>query len=228
MSAAGVSATARAERRRTDDAKVFVETVADEDAAEIDEEAELLVGDLERDEGVPTEERVEVASADARVLGQEVDDGLACVDVVVDERDACVHAVAAEDGHTREGHARRSEDILRPVGSVLDVFLLQRDEFGVDGDERPRLRQLGRLEQVVRDARVVAPAGDADVGEEDRCVRSRWQMREVEDIGQVDAGVVQDGGDLQCQLIIARFNAPSTGPGTTAPRPRRWAGRGSR
>ena len=35
---------------RTDDSEVFVESVADEDAAEIDEKSELLVGDLERNE----------------------------------------------------------------------------------------------------------------------------------------------------------------------------------
>lgn len=48
--------------RPTDDAEVLVEAVTDEHAAEVDEHAQLLVSDFERNEGMPRVLRVEIAS----------------------------------------------------------------------------------------------------------------------------------------------------------------------
>ena len=51
----------KGEGGRTDDSEIFVESVADEDAAEIDEESELLVRYFERDESVSRQERIQIA-----------------------------------------------------------------------------------------------------------------------------------------------------------------------
>ena len=64
---------------RTDDAKVFVEAVTDEDAAEIDEQAELLVGHLERDERVSRALRVEIASWRRQSLSDELRTHAGCL-----------------------------------------------------------------------------------------------------------------------------------------------------
>jgi hypothetical protein len=51
---------------RTNDSEVFVETVPDEDAAEVDQQSQFLVSDLERNERVPRVLWVEVASCEGR------------------------------------------------------------------------------------------------------------------------------------------------------------------
>ena len=126
---------------RTDDPEVLVEAVADEDAAEVDQQPQLLVCDLERYEGMSGNGRVEVTScaqarqydgsktrancrtSDARELGEVVDDGVARVDVVVNERDARVGPLASQDGHAGERHAARADDLLRPVRVKLGFLL---------------------------------------------------------------------------------------------------------
>ena len=104
----------------TDDAEILGKAVSDEDATAIDEETELLVHNLERRQGVPRHVRVEIANwkpclcqlhmprneqrrmrtLNPRELCQIVDDDLARVDMVVDERHALLWTIASQDRNT--------------------------------------------------------------------------------------------------------------------------------
>lgn len=73
---------------------------------------------------------------DAGVGRQQVDDGLADGDVVVDEGQAFVFAAAAQDGDAREPEPFGPDGFAGAVGFDVDFFFLEGDEFGVDGDVR--------------------------------------------------------------------------------------------
>ena len=80
-----------------DDPKVLGQAVPDEDAAQMQQQPQLLVGDLQRYEVVRREGRVEIARLDPRVRREVVDDRLRRRgDVVVDERHALVAAASPE------------------------------------------------------------------------------------------------------------------------------------
>lgn len=78
--------------------KIRNETVADEDAAKVEEQPEFLIGDFEEDGSFIGGDGVQVADFDAGVLRHVIDDGFVDGDVVVDEGDAFVCAAAAEGG----------------------------------------------------------------------------------------------------------------------------------
>lgn len=134
--------------------------MADKDATEIDEHPQLLVRDLERDQRVARMLRIEVSgcatqrtcvsvvltnaigtpsglTSNARELGEVIHDRFARVDVVVDEGNPRLDALAAKNRHAREDLSRRSEDLLRPVRVEVGFLLLQRDKLGVDRDQGP-------------------------------------------------------------------------------------------
>lgn len=64
------------------------QSVADEDAAEVQQQPQLFVRDLERDEVVLAGPGVQIPRFDPGVLRHVVDDRLFDRDVVIDERDA--------------------------------------------------------------------------------------------------------------------------------------------
>lgn len=122
-----------------------LETMPDEDAAEIEKESQLFVSDLERDEGVLRDVRVEVAvwqramvssarrslaekidprlTVDAREVGQVVDDWFARMDVVVDERYLLRRAGPSKDGHASERESGWPDHLLGSVGSIFELIL---------------------------------------------------------------------------------------------------------
>lgn len=74
------------------------QAVADEDAAEVEQQPKFLVGYFEEDGSFVGGDGIEVADFDAGVLRHVVDDGFVDGDVVVYEGDAFVGAAAAEGG----------------------------------------------------------------------------------------------------------------------------------
>lgn len=124
--------------------------MADEDTAEIDQHPELLVGDFERNEGMPRMLRIQVTgcvmtcrgpvregangnaalarprlTSNAGKFGEVVDDGFAGMDMVIDCRNASLWAFTAEDRHSCENLSRWSEDLLGAIGMKLGFLLLQ-------------------------------------------------------------------------------------------------------
>lgn len=97
--------------------------MSDESAALIDEEPQLFVGNLERDERVLRDVRVKVSGVDAGEVGQVVDDGLARVDVVVEERLLLLLACSAQARDSSERQSRWTDDLARSVGPELEVVL---------------------------------------------------------------------------------------------------------
>lgn len=95
-------------------------------------------------------------TSDTGELSEVVDDRLARVNVVVDEWDARLNPLASQDGHASQGLPRRPQDLLRPIRVELRLLLLQRNELGVDRDERPSPWQLVEAERLVLDHRAIA------------------------------------------------------------------------
>ena len=106
--------------------------MADENAAEVEEEPEVFVGDFEADGGFFGEQGVEVAGFDAGVFGYVIDDGFVDGDVVVHEGDAFVGGAAAKGGDAAEALTDRTGGFPVAVGVDVEGFALEDDEFGVD------------------------------------------------------------------------------------------------
>lgn len=114
-------------------AEIRHQTVAYEDAAEVEQQPEFLVGDFQVDGRFVRRHGVEVADFDAGILRHVVDDGFVDGDVVVDERYAFVWPAATEGGDAAETLADWTGDFLFAVGVDVEGFALEDDEFGVDG-----------------------------------------------------------------------------------------------
>jgi hypothetical protein len=190
--------------------------MTDEDAAEVDKHTQLLIGDLERNEGMPRVHRVEVSScekgnrvsrgregkkgkertSDAGELGKVVDDRLASMYMVVDERNTSLGAFSSQHRYSRQGHPRRSKHLLRSVRMELGLFLLERHELGVDGNESTAAGKLVVSEGLVLDEVAVAVLRDGDVFTKDGRIALQREGRKVEEVFRVDAFVEEDGGDL--------------------------------
>lgn len=117
-----------------DRAEVFREAVPNEDAAEVEEQPELLVGDFQGDEVVVGAVEIEVAFMDARPFGEVVYDWFNGGDVVVDERETLVDTGAAEDGDPSKAKTCWANNLAITICFNFNLFLLQGDKFRVDGD----------------------------------------------------------------------------------------------
>ena len=122
------------------DAKILLEAVPEEGTAEVQQQPEFLVRDLQRDDIVPRGARVEVAVDNAGIGSEVVDDGLGGADVVVDERGAWLESRkegwggAADDRDARQGVDGGANGFAVAVRVYLDFGLAHGDELGVDGD----------------------------------------------------------------------------------------------
>lgn len=146
--------------RLTDDAEIFVETMTDEHAAKINKHAQLLISHLERHKGMSRRERIEITgcgkaasavgssrdevtrqTSNARELGQIVDNSIACVDMIVDEGDAGLLALAAKDRYASECHPTWSYHLLRTIRMELCLLLWVTDapcQFYLQDELTPR------------------------------------------------------------------------------------------
>ena len=115
-----------------DGAEVFGETVADEDAADVEEEPEFLVCYFEGNEVVRGVSWVEVTVLDARPLGEIIYNRFADGNIIVDKWDSFVIAVTAENRDASQAETGRSHNFAFTVGFDLDFFLLESNKFGVN------------------------------------------------------------------------------------------------
>lgn len=72
----------------------------------------------------PDEPRARELTSDARELGQVVDDRVASMDMIVDERHARQRSLAPQHRNTRERHPTWPNDLLRAVRVELCLLLL--------------------------------------------------------------------------------------------------------
>ncbi|POR34436.1 hypothetical protein TPAR_05359 [Tolypocladium paradoxum] len=114
-----------------DDSEVLLQSMAQEPAAQVQQDPELLVCHLERQQAVLGDSRIEVLLPDARVRCQVVDDGFPDGNVVVDEWRAFILALSAHDRCPGECIDNRSNRLPLAVRVHLDFRLPHRNEFRV-------------------------------------------------------------------------------------------------
>jgi hypothetical protein len=182
--------------------EILSQAVAEELAAEVEEDPEFLVRGFERDEVVLCRARVEVESGNARVEGQIVDNGLADGNVVINEGLAFVLALSAHNGDASESVRHGPDHLALAIRVHLDLGLFQRDKLRVNRYDSFGARFLGLFVQ--HPVRLVLRVWRGQVLVEDGCIHLCLPVRIALVVRRLH--LEQDhGGHLPCRVEGQRF-----------------------
>lgn len=126
----------------TDYAEIFRESMPNEYTSPVDKHPELFVHKFQRCQCVPRQMGIKVTNChnvshekeywitltfDTRKLGQIINNDLARMDMVVDERDTFFRTIAPKDGHASKTEPCRADDTVGTIRTVLCFFLARED-----------------------------------------------------------------------------------------------------